>query len=204
MRVHVVVAPMLHHSNGSLLWRNIGFVNDRPASHENLRRHEERVARVIGRIVCGGQSGVDRAAVDFALAHRIPYGGWVPQGGWAEDYPDAPGLLARYLEFRMTPSDHPDVRTTLNVRDSTASLIVRLGTTSSPGTGATLRAVAHFSRPLLEVDALDPLASSRLRAFLTGCPPPTILNVAGPRESESPGVYEATLALLVSDADLFQ
>lgn len=141
--------------------------------------------------------------MDFALAYHVPYGGWVPRGGWAEDYPDAPGLLAHYREFRPTPSDNPDVRTVLNVRDSTATLIVRRGTTSSPGTDATVRAVAHFSRPLLDVDALDSLATNRLRTFLVACRSPVTLNVAGPRESQCPGVYEASLLLLVSVADLF-
>jgi len=153
--------------------------------------------------VCGGQSGADRAAVDFALAYDIPYGGWVPRSGWAEDYPDAPGLLGRYRDFRATPSDNPDVRTILNVRDSTATLIVRRGANLSPGTEATTRAVAHFSRPLLEVDALDAVATGRLRAFLLERRFPVTLNVAGPRESESPGIYEATLLLLASTADLF-
>ena len=49
--------------------------------------------RKIARIRTGGQSGVDRAALDFAIEHNIPYCGWCPKGGWAEDYPDPPGLL---------------------------------------------------------------------------------------------------------------
>jgi Circularly permutated YpsA SLOG family len=158
---------------------------------------------VVSRIVCGGQSGADRAAVDFALACGVPYGGWVPRGGWAEDFPDAPGLLARYLEFRATPSDNPDVRTMWNVRDSTATLVVRRDTSPSSGTDATVRAVAHFARPLLDVDALDSVAVNRLRTFLLECRPPIALNVAGARESESPGIYEATLRLLEASAGLF-
>jgi Circularly permutated YpsA SLOG family len=141
--------------------------------------------------------------VDFALAHGVPYGGWVAQGGWAEDFPDPPGVLTRYREFRATSSHHPDARTTWNVRDSTATLIVRRILVSSPGTVLTMSAVAHFHRPLLEVDPIDAGAWNRLRAFLTACPSPVVLNVAGPRESESPGIYEATLAMLAAQVDLF-
>ena len=48
--------------------------------------------RKIARIRTGGQSGVDRAALDFAIEHNIPYCGWCPKGGWAEDYPAPSGL----------------------------------------------------------------------------------------------------------------
>ena len=50
-------------------------------------------------IRCGGQTGADRAAVDFAIAWNIPYGGWVPLGGWAEDAPLPPGVLQQYPNF---------------------------------------------------------------------------------------------------------
>jgi hypothetical protein len=66
------------------------------------------------KVVCGGETGADRAAVDFALSHHVAYGGWVPSGGWAEDYCEPPGLLAIYPEFVATQSTDPAVRTTLN------------------------------------------------------------------------------------------
>lgn len=55
--------------------------------------------RKIAIIRTGGQSGVDRAALDFAIEHGIPYCGWCPKGDWAEDYPDPPGLLRDYSEL---------------------------------------------------------------------------------------------------------
>ena len=73
-------------------------------------------------IVSGGQTGVDRAALDAAIARGIAYGGWCPQGGWAEDCPEPPGVLARYPLLRETPSADPAQRTEWNVRDSDASL----------------------------------------------------------------------------------
>ena len=52
----------------------------------------------VTRIVSGGQTGADRAALDIAIELGIAYGGWCPAGGWAEDFPEPPGLLAFYPE----------------------------------------------------------------------------------------------------------
>jgi hypothetical protein len=112
-------------------------------------------------------------------------------------------VLTRYGDFRATETSNPDVRTALNVRDATATLIIRNGDAWSPGTEMTVRAAVHFSRALLVVDALGPHATTQLRGFLSEHGPPTVLNVAGPRESECPGMYEVTFALLASNADLF-
>ena len=76
------------------------------------------------RLLSGGQSGVDRAALDVAIAHGIAYGGWCPQGGWAEDFPQPPGLLAKYPGLRETPLADPAQRTEWNVRDADACLII--------------------------------------------------------------------------------
>src|SRR5262245_27312876 len=75
-------------------------------------------------VISGGQSGVDRAALDAAIARGVPYEGWCPSGGWAEDLPEAPGVLVRYPLLRETPRADPAERTELNVRDSDACLIV--------------------------------------------------------------------------------
>ena len=45
------------------------------------------------KIISGGQTGVDRAALDVAIERGVPWGGWCPKGGWAEDFPEPPGLL---------------------------------------------------------------------------------------------------------------
>src|SRR5262245_53687608 len=75
-------------------------------------------------IISGGQTGVDRAALDAAIALGIPYGGWSPKGGWAEDMPSPPGILAHYPALRETSSADPSERTELNVRDSDATLLL--------------------------------------------------------------------------------
>jgi hypothetical protein len=154
-----------------------------------------------GRILSGGQTGVDRAALDFAIAHEIPYAGWCPRGGWAEDHPLPPGLLAVYPRLRETPSADPEQRTRWNVRDSDATLIVALASDEglSPGTAASEAAAAELGRPLLRLDTSDrDLASMRaaLERLLSGLGPSPALNVAGPRESEQPRAYAAALRLL--------
>ena len=86
------------------------------------------------RILSGGQSGVDRAALDVALALGLPYGGWCPAGGRVEDLPEPPGVLARYPALTPTVSRDPEARTLLNVRE--AGVVIELGVAgaSSPGT----------------------------------------------------------------------
>lgn len=158
---------------------------------------------LVARLVCGGQSGADRAGVDFALSIGLPWGGWVPHGGWAEDCTHPPGLGARYPQFIETDVDDPDVRTVLNVRDSSATLLVGLGVTISPGTERTREAVEHLSRPCCEILLSSLNASSELRAFLDSFDTEITLNVAGPRESESPGLYRATFAFFEANRDLF-
>jgi len=65
-------------------------------------------------IISGGQTGVDRAALDVAIERGMAWGGWCPKGGWAEDFPDPPGLLAKYPHLKETAHSHPLQRTEWN------------------------------------------------------------------------------------------
>ena len=77
----------------------------------------------IRRIVSGGQTGADRAALDAALGAGVPIGGWVPKGRRAED-----GTIPeRYSNLRETDTDLYETRTRWNVRDSDATLILSHG-----------------------------------------------------------------------------
>ncbi len=150
-----------------------------------------------GRVVSGGQSGVDRAALDAAIAAGIPYGGWCPRGGWAEDMPDPPGVLARYPQLAATPLADPEQRTRWNVRDSDATLIVTAPGAISAGTALALATVFELDRELAVLDATDPGdALADALAMLDALPEGATLNVVGPRESEAPGIYEAAVELL--------
>jgi hypothetical protein len=120
--------------------------------------------------------------------------GWCPAGGWAEDLPDPPGLLARYRELRPTPSDDPAVRTAWNVRDADATLVIRpSAATPSGGTELTVATARALVRPLLVTDGSE---VAGVLAFLDGIGHGLTVNVAGPRESEAPGTYARTLDLL--------
>mgnify|MGYP006174065873 CR=1 FL=1 len=82
----------------------------------------------LARIISGGQTGVDRAALDAAMAAQYPVGGWCPQGRRAED-----GPIPRDYPLRETPSAEYAQRTLWNVRDSDATLVL----TPGPITGGT-------------------------------------------------------------------
>jgi hypothetical protein len=157
------------------------------------------------RIITGGQTGVDRAALDAAIACGVAWGGWCPRGGWAEDYPEPPGLLARYAGLRETPLSDPAQRTEWNVRDSDAILIVvdRAGLSVSKGTAGAVEWAGRHGKPFLVIDMAQPDADAdaqvaawlqeqrkRFGADMT-------LGVGGPRESEAPGIYASARRLLV-------
>lgn len=150
-------------------------------------------------IVSGGQTGVDRAALCFAVAKGLSYRGWTPAGGWAEDLPAPPGVRALYPLLLETESIDPAHRTSLNVEESDAVLVFTSGA-ASPGTEEAKRCAQRFGKPLFLADpggppepALDWLAS--LGAI-------SALNIAGPRESEAPGIEAAALAFLEALAPL--
>lgn len=143
-------------------------------------------------VVSGGQAGVDRAALDAAIAAGVPYGGWCPAGGWAEDLPTPPGLLASYPLLRETATVSPAERTRLNVRDSDATLVVAPTTELTGGTLLTAGEATRLGRPLLVSTGDVREAAGWLRSLGR----PLTLNVAGPRASGWPEGYAVARALL--------
>ena len=152
----------------------------------------------------GGQSGVDRAALDVAIARGLAWGGWCPQGGWAEDFPEAPGLLAPYPHLRKTPLADTAQRTEWNARDADAVLVIvdSAGMAVSGGTRHGHDWAERHGKPLLTVDADDPQAAARAATWLgeqiRTFGPDLTLTVGGPRESEAPGIYAKARALLAA------
>lgn len=142
----------------------------------------------------GGQTGVDRAALDYAVRRGRPYAGWCPRGGWAEDFPDPPGLLVVYTWLTETPSADPAERTAWNVRDSHVTLVLTCGDLNrSPGTLLTRQLAEQLKRPCLVFDLADPSAVDEAQDWLDRTAAGLgvsglVLNVAGPRESEAPGI----------------
>ena len=146
------------------------------------------------KLLSGGQSGVDRAALDVALARGIEYGGWCPRGGWAEDFPRPPGLLARYPKLAETPLADPAQRTEWNVRDADACLIIvdAEGLSVSRGTVLGRGEAARYGKPLfvavLGAAYVAGDAAAWLRAQREGFGESLTLAIGGPRESEAPGI----------------
>ena len=144
---------------------------------------------MIERIVSGGQTGVDRAALDTALVLGIPCGGWCPRGRKAEDGP----IDARY-PLRETPSVHYPERTEWNVRDSDGTLVLTRGRPSG-GTAFTIALARRHGRPLLVLDlerGPDPAEVQRWAETSEVA----VLNVAGPRESQQPGIRDEAYVFL--------
>ena len=141
------------------------------------------------RVFSGGQTGVDRAALDVALELGWECGGWCPAGRAAEDGPIPP----RY-PLRETPSADPAERTAWNVRDSDATLLLTTGA-ASPGTELARHTARELGRPVYAWAVTSPADVGSFRRWLQVYRVAT-LNVAGPRESESPGVYRAAHSLL--------
>jgi hypothetical protein len=133
------------------------------------------------RIVSGGQTGVDRAALDTAIQLNIEHGGWCPAGRLAED-----GSIPNRYHLKETTSNEYPVRTEQNIADSTATLILHEAKLKG-GTLLTKRLCGHLEKPYytarirqVEIDAV--------RDWLAVQTPET-LNIAGPRESSSPGIH---------------
>ena len=145
----------------------------------------------IAMVRSGGQTGADRGALDAAREAGVPICGWCPPGGLAEDLPEAPGLLARYPELKEGVSEGYVERTAWNVRDSHATLIVApAGLEPCSGTQMTEYFAQNYGRACLVIRGVAELGEAR--SWLEGLGYGITLNVAGPRESKTPGTYAIT------------
>ena len=139
----------------------------------------------IQKLISGGQTGVDRAALDVAIKLGAAHGGWCPKGRLAED-----GPIDACYAVTETPGAEPDQGAEWNVRDADATLVLAYGPLAGD-TLQTCRFAEGYGRPWLAIDLEQespPLAGRRIRRWLaeTGC---AVLNVAGPRRSEAPVAY---------------
>ena len=141
------------------------------------------------KVISGGQSGVDRAALDVALELGIPCGGWCPRGRLAED-----GRIADRYPLAETPASDYAQRTEWNVRDADATLVLHRGPLRG-GTALTVALARRHGRPCLTVDLAAAADLDAIRAWLSE-QRVSVLNVAGPRESLAPGIGEQARALL--------
>ena len=135
----------------------------------------------VEKVISGGQTGVDRAALEVAEVLGLARGGWCPRGRKAEDGP-IPG------EYPLTETRSPQyaVRTRWNVRDSDGTLLL-VQAEPSGGSALTLAAARARGKPVLVINLGDAPDAARTRRWLADHAIGT-LNVAGPRESEHPGI----------------
>ncbi|MFO7934259.1 MAG: putative molybdenum carrier protein [Bacteroidales bacterium] len=144
------------------------------------------------KLVSGGQTGIDRAVLDFCLDHGIPCGGWCPAGRKAED-----GIIDEKYPLKELPEASYGKRTAANVRDSDATVILFPGEMEG-GTLKSFEFVIKEKKPflLLDMSILDATtAADRLRRFLESYAPSTV-NFSGPRHSQWEEGYGYCYAIL--------
>lgn len=144
------------------------------------------------KIISGGQTGADRAALDYAIEFNIPYGGWVPKGRKTED-----GRLPEKYKLQEMPTSDYSKRTEKNILAADGTLIVSHGRLTG-GSALTQYLSEEKNKPFIHVDfnrmSLDE-AGEAVRIWMEKNEIET-LNVAGPRASKDPAIYEATRRLL--------
>jgi hypothetical protein len=155
----------------------------------------------LNKVISGGQTGVDQAALRAARERGLALGGWCPPGRVCEA-----GIIPAHFPLQETPEDRspgaPDTphsqRTEWNARDSDATLIIRprAGAKADPGTDWTQRCARRYKKPLLVCDPADPNSPDKIRQWL-GSSSIRTLNVAGPGERAAPGIGDQAHALLV-------
>ena len=140
-------------------------------------------------IISGGQSGVDRAALDFAIKHGIPCGGWCPADRISEE-----GIIPDHYPLKETVSKEYSERTKLNIEDSDGTLIIFLNIMDE-GTQFTLRYAREKNNPLYIINGKRNLDVDDFKKWIRDKGILT-LNIAGSRESSEPGIYEFTISIL--------
>ncbi len=147
---------------------------------------------MLQKIISGGQTGADRAALDVAIKLDIPHGGWIPKGRKTED-----GVLPDKYHLQEMPTASYPKRTEKNILDSDGTLILSHGKLTG-GSALTRKSAKEHSKPWVHVD-MDkvslPDAVGIVKAWIDrhGI---EILNVAGPRASKTPSIYDETVKIL--------
>jgi hypothetical protein len=144
---------------------------------------------MLDKLISGGQTGVDRAALDVGLALGLAVGGWCPKGRRAED-----GRIPDRYPLVETPERNYQARTRRNVEDAEGTLILNQGAQEG-GTALTVAHARQIGKPCLVAALEAGIEPATFREWLAANHI-QVLNVAGPRESKRPGVYAAAVRCL--------
>jgi len=147
-------------------------------------------------IISGGQTGADRAALDWAIANGISHGGWCPRGRQALD-----GPLDPKYQLKETSSIGYPQRTEWNVRDSDATVVFTLAAKATGGSAKTITVARKLGRPCIHLHPGVLAADQKLAAFID-THHVRRLNVAGSRESKEPGLYAWVIEVLEATRNL--
>jgi hypothetical protein len=142
------------------------------------------------KIISGGQTGADRAGLDWAIKNGISHGGWCPKGRKAEDGP----IDAKY-QLQEAPSANYLQRTEWNVRDSDGTVIFSLAEHLTGGSLKTLELAKKHRKPYLHLSASKANAASELKIWMQQNNI-RVLNVAGSRTSKEPEVGQFAAQVL--------
>lgn len=142
------------------------------------------------KIVSGGQTGVDQAALKAAITLGIPHGGWCPKGRLSEN-----GEIPKEFDLKETVSSDYSERTKKNIDDSDGTLIVIDGDLKSitDGTILTIQDLKRKNKPYFLINLSHEFSESKLGQWIKKNDI-SILNVAGPRESQSPGIHKKSFS----------
>jgi len=152
---------------------------------------------LIEKIISGGQTGVDRAALDVAIKLGIPCGGWCPKGRRAED-----GRIPGHYPLQEASSPEYPVRTQLNIEDSDGTLVLCWGSPVG-GTALTIKLAKKLKKPYLLIDLSRGKAPQEVLDWIENNQIQT-LNVAGPREGEAPGIHDRAALFLRDVLEMIQ
>jgi hypothetical protein len=145
----------------------------------------------IKKIVAGGQTGADRAGLDWAIWHKIPHGGWCPKGRRAED-----GVIPAFYRLDPTPTAHYRQRTEWNVRDSDATVIFTIRPRLTAGSLLTDRFARQHHKPVLHLYPSQSYQTAETLLRFVATNNVSVLNVAGARASEARGIYDFAKTML--------